>query len=40
MLWRPAGPLLAGLEYRRLTTLYPGGPYRDDHLNLGLGFEI
>ena len=41
LLWRPAGTLVAGLEYRRLSTLYASGSrYRNDHLNLALGFEL
>lgn len=35
---RPAGPLVVGLEYRRLTTTYATGPLTNDHLNLAVGF--
>ena len=40
LLWRQGVTLVAGLEYRRLSTLYPSGRYRNDHLNLALGFEL
>jgi hypothetical protein len=36
----PGGPLLAGLEYRRLRTTYASGPRDVDHLNLAVGFEF
>lgn len=38
--WRPIEPLLFGLEYRRLSTLYPNGSFDVDHVNLALGFEL
>jgi hypothetical protein len=37
---RPAGPLVIGLEYRRLETTYAIGKLANDHLNLALGFEF
>ena len=40
LITRPGGPLLAGLEYRRLRTTYPQRVAHDDHVNLALGFEF
>jgi hypothetical protein len=37
---RPAGPLLVGVEYRRMETRYAVGTFADDHLNLATGFEF
>jgi hypothetical protein len=37
---RPAGPLLVGLEYRRVQTRYGGSDVDNGHLNLALGFEF
>ena len=37
---RPAGPLVIGLEYRRLETSYAVGKLANDHLNLAFGFEF
>jgi hypothetical protein len=37
---RPAGPLLVGLEYRRMETTYAAGTVADDHVNLAMGFEF
>jgi hypothetical protein len=37
---RPAGPILAGLEYRRLHTRYSGTDVDSGHLNLAVGFEF
>jgi hypothetical protein len=37
---RPAGPLLVGLEYRRMETRYAAGTFADDHLNVATGFEF
>jgi hypothetical protein len=37
---RPAGPLLLGLEYRRLETTYRSGPLVNDHLNVAVGFSF
>lgn len=40
--WRPAGPLVLGLEWRRTTTTYAltTGRVTNNHLNLALGFEF
>lgn len=39
--WTPAGPLLLGLEYRRITTWYDVGDYeRAHHVNLAIGFTF
>lgn len=38
--WRPAQPLVLGIEYRRLGTRYSTGTYGAQHLNLALGFEL
>jgi hypothetical protein len=40
MLWRPAQPLLVGLEFRRLQTKYTDRTYRANHVNLSFGFEL
>jgi hypothetical protein len=37
---RPGGPLLAGIEYRRLRTTYASGPASASHVNLAAGFEF
>jgi hypothetical protein len=37
---RPAGPLVIGLEYRRLETSYAIGKLTNDHLNIAFGFEF
>jgi hypothetical protein len=37
---RPAGPLLVGIEYRRMETRYAVGSFANDHLNLATGFEF
>ncbi|HEU5169605.1 MAG TPA: hypothetical protein VFU46_03655 [Gemmatimonadales bacterium] len=37
---RPAGPIVAALEYRRMETTYDAGEFANDHLNLALGFEF
>lgn len=37
---RPAGPLLVGVEYRRMETRYAAGTFADDHVNLATGFEF
>ena len=37
---RPAGPLLAAVEYRRLETRYAAGDATSGHLNLAVGFEF
>ena len=38
--WRPAGPLVFGAEYRRITTYYLPGKFATDHVNLAFGFEF
>ena len=40
MIAHPGGPVVAGLEFRRLKTTYPTGAVENDHLNLALGFEF
>jgi hypothetical protein len=35
---RPAGPIILGLEYRRLETTYTSGPLVNDHFNIAIGF--
>jgi hypothetical protein len=37
---RPAGPIVAGLEYRRMETRYTAGEVANDHVNLAVGFEF
>jgi hypothetical protein len=37
---RPAGPILAGLEYRKMKTRYATGDFANDHVNLAVGFEF
>jgi hypothetical protein len=36
----PGGPIVAGLEFRRLKTTYPSGSEDNNHVNLALGFEF
>ena len=36
----PAGTLVLGLEWRRITTTYTTRAWSNDHLNLGVGFEF
>lgn len=38
--WRPAGPLVFGLEYRRIRTTYVPRAFANDHFNLAFGFEF
>jgi hypothetical protein len=38
--WRPSGPLVFGVEFRRMETTYASGKLANDHLNLALGFEF
>lgn len=38
--WRPAGPLVLGLEWRSLATRYAAGTATTQHLNLAVGFEF
>ncbi|MCC7055202.1 MAG: hypothetical protein IT355_18150 [Gemmatimonadaceae bacterium] len=40
LLWRPAQPIIVGLEFRRITTRYDGDTNRANHLNLAFGFEL
>jgi hypothetical protein len=41
LLWRPAEPIVIGLEFRQVRTLFDtGATGRVSHLNLGLGFEL
>ncbi len=37
---RPGGPVVAGLEYRKMKTRYPAGDFANDHVNLAVGFEF
>lgn len=39
-LLRPAGPLFAGAEWRRLRTTYASGRYVNDHVTFAAGFEF
>jgi hypothetical protein len=36
----PGGPVVAGVEFRRLRTVYPSGPVHNNHVNLAVGFEF
>ncbi|MEX2182479.1 MAG: hypothetical protein WD771_10585 [Gemmatimonadaceae bacterium] len=38
--WRPAGPLVFGLEYRTIRTRYDASDYPNTHINLAFGFEF
>ena len=40
LMMRPAGPLVAAIEFRRLKTTYRSGPFVANHLNLALGFTF
>lgn len=40
LLWRPAQPLIMGLEFRTLRTQYAERTNRANHLNLSFGFEL
>lgn len=40
VLWRPAQPLLMGLEFRTVQTKYVDRTNRANHLNLSFGFEL
>ena len=40
LMLRPAGPLIAAVEYRRLKTTYRAGPFTANHFNLALGFAF
>ncbi len=37
---RPGGPLVFGVEFRRLETTYPSGKFTANHLNLAAGFRF
>ena len=37
---RPAGPVVLGLEARRMATTYANGTLRNTHINLAVGFEF
>ena len=39
LIWRPTQPVLVGVEFRRLKTVYANGSQRASHVNLALGFE-
>lgn len=38
--WRPAGPLVFGLEWRSMRTRYDASDYPNTHINLAFGFEF
>ncbi len=38
--WRPRGPLIFGLEFRRFTTSYSGGDFSANHFNLAAGYRF
>jgi hypothetical protein len=38
--WRPPGPLVFGLEYRRLETRYASGDFTANHVNLAAGYRF
>lgn len=38
--WRPAGPLVFGLEWRSTATKYDASSYANTHFNLAFGFEF
>lgn len=38
--WTPAGPIIVGLEWRKLATTYATGVRKADHINLALGFTF
>ena len=37
---RPAGPMVVGLEFRRLSTRYASGDLASSHVNVAVGFEF
>jgi len=37
---RPTGPLVFGIEFRRLETTYPSGKFTANHLNLAAGYRF
>lgn len=38
--WTPSGPIIVGLEWRRMATTYSTGVQRADHINFALGFTF
>jgi hypothetical protein len=38
--WRPRGPLVLGLEFRRLKTSYQAGDFTANHINFAAGFRF
>jgi len=38
--WRPSGPLVVGIEWRRTMTEFTSGSRTNQHLNLAFGFEF
>jgi hypothetical protein len=40
LMWRPAQPVIVGVEFRRITTRYEERANRANHLNLSFGFEL
>jgi len=38
--FRPAGPLVFGIEFRRLETTYPSGKFTANHFNLAAGYRF
>ena len=40
LLWRPAQPLIMGLEFRTVRTRYADLTHRANHLNISFGFEL
>jgi len=40
LLWRPAQPLVMGLEFRQVRTRYSDQTSRANHVNLSFGFEL
>jgi len=38
--FRPAGPLVFGIEFRRLETTYPSGKFTANHFNLTAGYRF
>lgn len=38
--WTPTGPIIVGLEWRKLATEYTSGVRKADHINLALGFTF
>lgn len=38
--WTPAGPIILGLEWRKLATTYASGVRRADHISMAFGFTF